>query len=47
MARSTSGDSAYGHSAYWYAYHCGWTHSDKRTYAGKHLDIHTYRPARA
>ena len=39
MARST-----YQHSAYWYAYHCGWTHSDARTYAGKYLDIHTYRP---
>ena len=34
----------YRHSAYWYAYHCGWTHSDARTYAGKYLDIHSYRP---
>jgi len=42
MARST-----YTHSAYWYAYHCGWTHSDARTYAGKYLDIHTYRPRMA
>ena len=36
--------SRYRHSAYWYAYHCGWTHSDARTYAGKYLDIHSYRP---
>jgi len=37
-------ESPHSHSAYWYAYHCGWTHSDARTYAGKYLDIHTYRP---
>ena len=34
----------YEHSAYYYAYHYGWTHSDARTYAGKYLDMHTYRP---
>ena len=34
----------YEHSAYYYAYHHGWTHSDARTYAGKYLDMHTYRP---
>ena len=34
----------YEHSAYWYAYHCGWTYSEAKTYAGKYLDIHTYRP---
>ena len=39
MAKKT-----YTHSAYWYAYHCGWTYSEARTYAGKYLDMHTYRP---
>ena len=34
----------YGHSAYWYAYHYGWTYSEARTFAGRYLDIHTYRP---
>ena len=34
----------YGHSAYWYAYHYGWTYSEAKTYAGTYLDIHTYRP---
>ena len=34
----------YEHSAYWYAYHFGWTYSEAKTYAGKYLDIHTYRP---
>ena len=34
----------YEHSAYYYAYHHGWTHSDARTYAGKYFDMHTYRP---
>jgi len=34
----------YGHSAYWYAYHCGWTYSEARTLAGKYLDQHSYRP---
>jgi hypothetical protein len=34
----------YEHSAYWYAYHCGWTYSEAKTYAGQYLDIHTYRP---
>ena len=34
----------YRHSAYWYAYHYGWTHSDARSYAGQYLDMHSYRP---
>ena len=38
------GERTYRHSAYWYAYHCGWTYSEARTYAGKYLDMHTYRP---
>ena len=38
------GKRTYRHSAYWYAYHCGWTYSEARTYAGKYLDMHTYRP---
>ena len=39
MSRKT-----YEHSAYWYAYHYGWTYSEAKTYTGKYLDIHTYRP---
>ena len=39
MARKT-----YEHSAYYYAYHNGWTYSEARTYAGRYLDMHTYRP---
>ena len=34
----------YGHSAYWYAYHKGWTYSEAKTLAGQYLDIHSYRP---
>ena len=34
----------YLHSAYYYAYHYGWTYSEARTYTGKYLDMHTYRP---
>lgn len=34
----------YEHSAYYYAYHHGWTYSEACTYAGKYLDMHTYRP---
>ena len=34
----------YRHSAYWYAYHYGWTYSEARTYTGEYLDIHSYRP---
>ncbi len=34
----------YEHSAYYYAYHYGWTYSEARTFAGKYLDQHTYRP---
>ena len=36
----------YKHSAYWYAYHNGWTYSEAKTYAGRYLDQHTYRPRR-
>ena len=35
---------SYTHSAYWYAYHGGYTHSDAGTYTGRYLDLHTYRP---
>ena len=34
----------YEHSAYYYAYHYGWTYSEATTYAGRYLDMHTYRP---
>ena len=34
----------YRHSAYWYAYHNGWTYSEAQTYTGQYLDRHTYRP---
>jgi len=34
----------YEHSAYYYAYRYGWTYSEARTYAGKYLDQHAYRP---
>ena len=34
----------YEHTAYYYAYHNGWTYSEARTYAGRYLDMHTYRP---
>ena len=34
----------YEHSAYYYAYRYGWTHSEARTLAGKYIDQHTYRP---
>ena len=34
----------YGHSAYWYAYRYGWTYSEAHSFAGRYLDIHTYRP---
>ena len=34
----------YRHSAYWYAYHHGWTYSEARTLTGEYLDHHTYRP---
>ena len=37
---------AYRHSAYWYAYNCGYTHSEATSYAGQYLDLHTYRPRR-
>ena len=36
--------SSYSHSAYWYAYHYGWTYSEATTYTGQYLDQHTYRP---
>ena len=34
----------YKHSAYWYAYHYGWTYSESNSCAGRYLDIHSYRP---
>ena len=34
----------YEHSAYWYAYHKGWTYSEASTYAGRYFDQHSYRP---
>ena len=34
----------YEHSAYYYAYRYGWTHSEARTFAGQYFDQHTYRP---
>ena len=34
----------YQHSAYYYAYRYGWTHSEAQTYAEAYLDFHTYRP---
>lgn len=34
----------YRHSAYWYAYHKGWTYSEASTLAGEYLDMHSYRP---
>ena len=37
-------ETRYKHSAYWYAYHYGWTHSEAKTLAGQYLDFHTYRP---
>ena len=35
---------AYRHSAYWYAYHNGWTHSEAKSLAAQYWDMHTYRP---
>ena len=35
---------AYRHSAYWYAYHEGWTHSEAKSLAAQYWDMHTYRP---
>jgi hypothetical protein len=35
----------YRHSAYWYAYHNGWTYSESTTYTCWYLDLHTYRPS--
>ena len=34
----------YRHSAYWYAHHYGWTHSESSSYTGMYLDFRTYRP---
>ena len=34
----------YRHSAYWYAYHYGRTHSEAQTYTGAYLDLHSFRP---
>jgi hypothetical protein len=35
---------SYHHSAYWYAFHYGASYSEERTYSGRYLDMHTYRP---
>ena len=32
------------HTAYWYAYHHGWTHSEAKSLAAQYWDMHTYRP---
>ena len=34
----------YRHSAYYYAFHNGWTYSESKSYTGSYLDQHTYRP---
>lgn len=34
----------YKHTAYWYAYHNGWTHSEAKSIAAQYWDMHTYRP---
>ena len=34
----------YRHSAYWYAYHRGYTHSSASSHAAQYLDLHSYRP---
>ena len=34
----------YRHSAYWYAYHYGWTYSEANTYTGEYIDLHSFRP---
>lgn len=34
----------YKHSAYWYAYHNGWTHSEAKSLVAQYWDMHTYRP---
>ena len=44
--RAYGGKRAYRHSAYWYAYNCGYTHSDATSYTEEYLDMHTYRPRR-
>ena len=36
----------YTHSAYWYAYHNGWTYSEAESLAAQYWDRHTYRPRR-
>ena len=36
----------YSHSAYWYAHHYGWTHSEAGSYTGMYLDFRTYHPGR-
>ena len=38
------GTRTYRHSAYWYAYHGGYTHSDAISYAAQYLDMHSYYP---
>ena len=34
----------YQHTAYWYAYHNGWMHSEAKSLAAQYWDMHTYRP---
>ena len=34
----------YEHSAYWYAYHYGWTYSEAETCTGRYLDFHSFYP---
>ena len=35
-------ETRYKHSAYWYAYHCGWTYSEAETCTGRYLDFHSF-----
>lgn len=44
MGQKEMAQRTYEHSAYWYAYHNGWTYSEAKTHTGKYLDMHSYRP---
>ena len=44
VAPPSASRSGYRHSAYYYAYHYGWTRSDATSYAGQYLDFHSYHP---
>ena len=44
MAGREHATGRYAHSAYWYASHYGWTHSEAESYSGAYLDFHTYTP---